>query len=77
MVKSETCYSFVNHFDGYFAYLKTLDFKAEVSVLPRIAEVSVSFPLKPEVSVSFPLKAEVSIFPLKAGVSVFPFKAEV
>ena len=25
-IKSETSDSFVNHFDGYFAYLKTLDF---------------------------------------------------
>ena len=25
-IKSETCDSFVNHFDGHFAYLKTLDF---------------------------------------------------
>ena len=25
-IKSETTDSFVNHFDGYFAYLKTLDF---------------------------------------------------
>ena len=25
-VKSETSDSFVNHFDGHFAYLKTLDF---------------------------------------------------
>ena len=24
-IKSETSDSFVNHFDGYFAYLKTLD----------------------------------------------------
>ena len=27
-IKSETSDSFVNHFDGHFAYLKTLDFKA-------------------------------------------------
>ena len=26
-IKSETSDSFVNHFDGHFAYLKTLDFK--------------------------------------------------
>ena len=26
LIKSETSDSFVNHFDGYFAYLKTLDF---------------------------------------------------
>ena len=26
-IKSETIDWFVNHFDGYFAYLKTLDFK--------------------------------------------------
>ena len=26
-MKSETNDSFVNHFDGHFAYLKTLDFK--------------------------------------------------
>ena len=25
-IKSQTCDSFVNHFDGHFAYLKTLDF---------------------------------------------------
>ena len=25
-IKSETSASFVNHFDGHFAYLKTLDF---------------------------------------------------
>ena len=25
-IKSETSDSFVNHFDGHFAYLKTLDF---------------------------------------------------
>ena len=25
-IKSETSVSFVNHFDGHFAYLKTLDF---------------------------------------------------
>ena len=25
-IKSETSGSFVNHFDGHFAYLKTLDF---------------------------------------------------
>ena len=25
-IKSETCVSFVSHFDGHFAYLKTLDF---------------------------------------------------
>ena len=25
-IKSETIDSFVNHFDGHFAYLKTLDF---------------------------------------------------
>ncbi len=27
-IKSETSDSFVSHFDGHFAYLKTLDFKA-------------------------------------------------
>ena len=27
-IKSETSDSFVNHFDGHFAYLKTLDFKS-------------------------------------------------
>ena len=27
-IKSETNDSFVNHFDGHFAYLKTLDFKS-------------------------------------------------
>ena len=26
IIKSETSDSFVNHFDGHFAYLKTLDF---------------------------------------------------
>ena len=26
IIKSETSVSFVNHFDGHFAYLKTLDF---------------------------------------------------
>ena len=26
LIKSETSDSFVNHFDGHFAYLKTLDF---------------------------------------------------
>ena len=26
-IKSQTCDSSVNHFDGHFAYLKTLDFK--------------------------------------------------
>ena len=28
-IKSETSDSFVNHFDGHFAYLKTLDFYFE------------------------------------------------
>ena len=28
LIKSETSDSFVSHFDGHFAYLKTLDFKA-------------------------------------------------
>ena len=31
-IKSETSDSFVNHFDGHFAYLKTLDFYFKVSV---------------------------------------------
>ena len=29
-VKSETSDSFVNHFDGHFAYLKTLDFNSRI-----------------------------------------------
>ena len=29
-IKSETSDSFVNHFDGHFAYLKTLDFYFKV-----------------------------------------------
>ena len=29
-IKSETSASFVNHFDGHFAYLKTLDFSFNV-----------------------------------------------
>ena len=28
IIKSETSDSFVNHFDGHFAYLKTLDFNS-------------------------------------------------
>ena len=32
-IKSETSDSFVNHFDGHFAYLKTLDFNGINSVL--------------------------------------------
>ena len=31
VIKSETSDSFVNHFDGHFAYLKTLDFKTNKS----------------------------------------------
>ena len=30
-IKSETSDSFVNHFDGHFAYLKTLDFYFNIS----------------------------------------------
>ena len=30
LIKSETSDSFVNHFDGHFAYLKTLDFYIKV-----------------------------------------------
>ena len=29
-IKSQTCDSFVNHFDGHFAFLKTLDFSSNV-----------------------------------------------
>ena len=32
LIKSETSDSFVNHFDGYFAYLKTMDFYFKRSV---------------------------------------------
>ena len=31
-IKSETSDSFVSHFDGHFAYLKTLDFNSFISV---------------------------------------------
>ena len=30
LIKSQTSDSFVNHFDGHFAYLKTLDFSFNV-----------------------------------------------
>ena len=33
-IKSQTSDSFVNHFDGHFAYLKTLDFYFKYSILP-------------------------------------------
>ena len=33
-IKSETSDSFVNHFDGHFAYLKTLDFYFKVFCPP-------------------------------------------
>ena len=33
-IKSETSDSLVNHFDGHFAYLKTLDFKPDYQVRP-------------------------------------------
>ena len=33
-IKSETSDSFVSHFDGHFAYLKTLDFYFKVICLP-------------------------------------------
>ena len=32
-IKSETSDSFVNHFDGHFAYLKTLDFYFKLLIL--------------------------------------------
>ena len=32
-IKSETSDSFVNHFDGHFAYLKTLDFYFKEAVI--------------------------------------------
>ena len=31
-IKSEASDSFVSHFDGHFAYLKTLDFKREIII---------------------------------------------
>ena len=34
-IKSETSDSFVNHFDGHFAYLKTLDFYFKRFVIER------------------------------------------
>ena len=39
-IKSETSDSFVNHFDGHFAYFKTLDFyfKAEPSSVPLLRQ---------------------------------------
>ena len=33
LIKSETSDSFVNHFDGHFAYLKTLDFYFNVAAI--------------------------------------------
>ena len=32
-IKSETSDSFVNHFDGHFAYLKTLDFYFKMALI--------------------------------------------
>jgi len=31
-IKSQTSDSFVNHFDGHFAYLKTLDFSFKLAI---------------------------------------------
>ena len=39
-IKSQTSDSFVNHFDGHFAYLKTLDFYFKMSSDERHANVS-------------------------------------
>ena len=36
LIKSETSDSFVNHFDGHFAYLKTLDFYFNTSLANTI-----------------------------------------
>ena len=33
--KSQTCDSFVNHFDGHFAFLKTLDFSFKNGLDPE------------------------------------------
>ena len=35
LIKSETSDSFVNHFDGHFAYLKTLDFYFKEGISER------------------------------------------
>ena len=39
LIKSETSDSFVNHFDGHFAYLKTLDFYFKGTNLLKICFV--------------------------------------
>ena len=39
-IKSETSDSFVNHFDGHFAYLKTLDFYFKLSDTESLTEDS-------------------------------------
>ena len=45
LIKSETSDSFVNHFDGHFAYLKTLDFyfKHQVYILTNKYFISLPF----------------------------------
>jgi len=61
-IKSETSDSFVNHFDGHFAYLKTLDFyfKASLSLSVSVS-VSESVCLSLSVSVSVCLSVCLSL----------------
>ena len=44
-IKSETSDSFVNHFDGHFAYLKTLDFYLNPSPINSALYVVIVFVL--------------------------------
>ena len=48
-IKSETSDSFVNHFDGHFAYLKTLDFKGSS---PKLCTKSVTCYQNPKLQIN-------------------------
>ena len=48
-IKSETSDSFVNHFDGHFAYLKTLDFKGSS---PKLCTKSVTCHQNPKLQIN-------------------------
>ena len=51
LIKSETSYSFVNHFDGHFAYLKTLDFYFKGSS-PKLCTKSVTCHQNPKLLIN-------------------------
>ena len=63
-IKSETSDSFVNHFDGNFAYLKTLDFylnkpPMQAFVLQSTLPVGTRFPV-PNFFLVFQVSAETT-----------------